>query len=118
MADVAVRNPATGELRMVAEQDADAFVEQTGWHVADEAQKARGAKLIESGGVGAQTLAAGETAVRTATLGLVPGLAKGWQQRAEVQQEEHPIIGGAALAAGALAPALLTGGLAGGAAGV
>ena len=102
---------------MVAEQDADAFVEQTGWHVADEAQKARGAKLIESGGVGAQTLAAGETAIRTATLGLVPGLAKGWQQRAEVQQEEHPIIGGAALAAGALAPALLTGGLAGGAAG-
>lgn len=113
MGDVAVRNPTTGELRMVAEADASAFVDQTGWHVADEAQRLRGAKIIESGGLAQQSLAAGETAVRTASLGLVPGLAKGWQQRAEVQGEEHPYIQGAATAIGALAPALATGGAAG-----
>lgn len=116
MADVAVQNPATGELRMVSEEDAPAFTEQTGWTVADQAQRERGARLLESGGVGQQALAAGETAVRTGTLGLVPGI-KGWQQRAEVQAEEHPYVRMAATGVGALGAAAATGGVAGAAAG-
>jgi hypothetical protein len=117
MGDVAVRNPSTGELRMVPAEGVDSFVEQTGWHVASEQQKEHGAKILESGGVGQQALAAAETTVRTGTLGLVPGLAGGWQQRAEVQREEHPYIAGAAQALGALAPALATGGAGGALAG-
>jgi hypothetical protein len=98
---------------MVPEEGAQAFAEQTGWHVATPEQREYGAKLLESGGLGQQALAAGETAIRTGTLGLVPGLAGGWQQRAEIQREEHPYIAGASQALGALAPALLTGGAAG-----
>jgi len=98
---------------MVPEEGAQAFTEQTGWHIASPEQREYGAKLLESGGVGQQALAAGETAIRTGTLGLVPGLAGGWQQRAEIQREEHPYIAGASQAVGALAPALLTGGAAG-----
>ncbi len=112
MGDVAVQNPATGELRMVAEADAPSFVEQTGWTLPDQAQRERGARMLESGGVGDQALAAGETAIRTGTFGLVPGLAKGWQQRSEVQHEEHPYVEMGARAVGALAPALATSGAA------
>ncbi|HEU4582494.1 MAG TPA: hypothetical protein VFS67_29755, partial [Polyangiaceae bacterium] len=117
MADIAVQNPVTGELRMVAEADAPAFVEQTGWVLPDQAERERGARILESGGAGQQALAGVETAVRTGTLGLVPGLVGGWQQRAEVQAEEHPYVRMAATGVGALAPALATGGLAGAAAG-
>ena len=112
MADVAVQNPATGELRMVAEADAPSFVEQTGWTLPDQAQRERGARMLESGSVGDQALAAGETAIRAGTFGLVPGLAKGWQQRSEVQHEEHPYVEMGARAVGALAPALATSGAA------
>ncbi len=117
MADVAVQNPSTGELRMVAEEDAPSFTEQTGWTVAGQAQREHGAKMLESGTAGQQALATGETALRTATFGLVPGVSKGWKQRSEVLHEEHPYVEMGARAAGALAPALATGGLAGGAVG-
>lgn len=117
MADVAVQNPTTGEFRMVAEEDAPSFTQQTGWVLPDQTQRERGAKILESGGVGDQALATGEAALRTGTFGLVPGVSKGWKQRAEVLHEEHPYVEMGARAAGALAPALATGGLAGGAVG-
>lgn len=117
MADVAVQNPATGELHMVAEADVPSFIEQTGFTIPDQAERERGARIIESGGLGQQALAAGEAAVRTGTFGIVPGVTPGWQQRAQVLHEEHPYVETAARAAGALAPALATGGLGGAAAG-
>lgn len=114
--EVPVTDPTTGDVRMVPREGVKAFTDQTGWHVATDEQRQVAAENLESGSAGQQALAAGEQVVRTGTLGLAPGM-EGWQQREKVLRRESPIISGAAQAAGAVAPALLTGGLAGGAAG-
>ena len=116
MSEVPVRNPSTGEIRMVPREGVEAFTKQTGWHVSTAEQREVAAENLESGGTGQQALAAGEQAVRTGTLGAVPGF-EGWQQREKVLRRESPVISGLAQGAGAVAPALLTGGLAGGLAG-
>jgi hypothetical protein len=114
--EVPVIDPTSGETRMVPREGVDAFTKQTGWHVATSEQREVAAENIESGTAGQQALAAGEQVVRTGTLGLAPGI-EGWQQREKVLRRESPVISGAAQAVGAIAPALATGGLAGGAAG-
>src|SRR6187549_570263 len=115
-AEVPVTNPTTGEIRMVPREGVDAFTKQTGWHVSTADQRELAAENLESGSVGQQALAAGEQVVRTGTLGIAPGL-EGWQQREKVLRRESPFISAAAQGVGAIAPALATGGLAGGIAG-
>ncbi len=115
-AEVPVRNPTTGEIRMVPREGVKAFTEQTGWHVPTADQREVAAENLESGSTGQQALAAGEQVARTGTLGLVPGF-EGWEQREKVLRRESPVVSGLAQGAGAVAPALLTGGLAGGLAG-
>ena len=115
-AEVPVRNPTTGEIRMVPREGVEAFTKQTGWHVSTAEQREVAAENLESGGTGQQALAAGEQAVRTGTLGAVPGF-EGWQQREKVLRRESPVISGLAQGAGAIAPAVLTGGIASGLAG-
>lgn len=67
------------------------------------------------GTTGQQALAVGETAVRTATLGLAPGL-EGHEQRDAELREQSPFLSMGAQAVGTVAPALVGAGLAGGAA--
>lgn len=109
-----------GRLYQVAPDDVERASSQSGWVVAGDdevaARVAEREQYAQFGGTGQQALAAVETAVRTGTFGLAPGL-PGYEQRAEVLREESPIISGAAQAAGAIAPALVTGGIAGGIAG-
>lgn len=62
-----------------------------------------------------QALAAGETVVRTATLGALPGL-EGHEQREAEFREQSPFASMGAQAVGTVAPALLGAGLASGAA--
>jgi len=115
-AEVPVTDPSTGEIRMVPREGVKAFTEQTGWHVSTGEQREVAAENLESGSTGQQALAAGEQVVRTGTLGIVPG-AEGWQQREKVLRRESPVVSAVAQGAGAIAPALATGGLAGGIAG-
>src|ERR1044071_8732371 len=115
-AEVPVTDPSTGEIRMVPREGVKAFTEQTGWHVSTGEQREVAAANLESGSTGQQALAAGEQVVRTGTLGIVPG-AEGWQQREKVLRRESPVVSAVAQGAGAIAPALATGGLAGGIAG-
>lgn len=114
--EVPVINPTTGETRMVPREGVAAFTAQTGWHVPTQEQRDVAAENLESGSTGQQALATGEQVVRTGTLGLAPGL-EGWQQREKVLRRESPVVSGLAQGVGTVAPALLTGGLAGGAAG-
>lgn len=116
-AEVPLRNPTTGEIRMVPREGVQAFQEQTGWHVATEEQRETEAQNLESGSAGQQALATGEQVVRTGTFGLAPGL-EGWEQREQVLERKSPFIKGAAQAAGAIAPALLGGAALRGAAGL
>ena len=88
-AEVPVTNPTTGEIRMVPREGVKAFTEQTGWHVSTAEQREVQAENLESGSTGQQALAAGEQAVRTATLGLAPGM-EGWQQRERVLRRQRP----------------------------
>lgn len=115
-AEVPVTNPTTGEIRMVPREGVQAFTQQTGWHVSTADQREVAAENLESGSTGQQALAAGEQVVRTGTIGLVPGM-EGWQQREKVLRRESPVISGLAQGAGAVLPAVVTGGLAGGVAG-
>lgn len=115
-AEVPVTNPTTGEIRMVPREGVRAFVEQTGWHVSTAEQREVQAENLESGSLGQQALATGEQAVRTATLGLAPGM-EGWEQRERVLRRQSPVISGVAQGVGAIAPALATGGAAGALAG-
>ncbi len=115
-AEVPVTNPTTGEIRMVPREGVKAFTDQTGWHVSTADQREVAAENLESGSTGQQALAAGEQVVRTGTLGLAPGM-EGWQQREKVLRRESPVVSGLAQGAGAVLPAVITGGLAGGVAG-
>lgn len=105
-----------GHLYQVAPEDVPTVARDQGWSVAgDEAVQKRleeRAQYAQYGSTGQQALAAAETAVRTATLGAVPGFGspEAIQGRQETLAEESPVTNFLAQAAGAAAPAIATGG--------
>ena len=105
-----------GHLYQVAPEDVPTVARDQGWTVAgDSAVQKRleeRAQYAQYGSTGQQALAAAETAVRTATMGAVPGFGspEAIQGRQEVLAEESPVTNFLAQAAGAAAPAIATGG--------
>ncbi len=82
----------------------------------DEAAKrqAEREQYAKFGSTGQQAIAAGETALRSATFGAIPG-GENWRDRDQVLRQESPVISMGAQAVGTLAPALAAGALTGGA---
>jgi hypothetical protein len=105
-----------GHLYQVAPEDVATVTRDHGWSVAgdDTVQKRleERAQYAQYGSTGQQALGAAETAVRTATLGAVPGFGRPEDVagRSQVLREESPVTNFLAQAAGAAAPALATGG--------
>jgi len=105
-----------GHLYQVAPEDVPTVARDQGWTVAgDDAVQKRieeRAQYAQYGSTGQQALGAAETAVRTATLGAVPGFgsAEDVAGRSKTLQQESPVANFLAQAVGAAAPALATGG--------
>jgi hypothetical protein len=105
-----------GHLYQVAPEDVPTVSRDQGWAVAhDEAVQKRleeRAQYAQYGSTGQQALGAAETAVRTATLGAVPGFGspEDVQGRSQVLQQESPVANFLSQAVGAAAPAIATGG--------
>lgn len=108
-----------GRLYQVAPEDVPTVSRDQGWTVAgDDAVQKRleeRAQYAQYGSTGQQALGAAETAVRTATLGAVPGFgsAQDVQGRSQQLQQESPVANFLSQAVGAAAPALATGGVLG-----
>lgn len=102
-----------GRLYQVAPEDVPTVARDQGWKVADDSAVQKRleerANYARYGSTGQQVLGAAETAVRTATLGAVPGL-PGYEGRSEQLQQESPVANFLAQAVGAAAPAIATGG--------
>ena len=108
-----------GHLYQVAPEHVATLARDQGWQVAPDAavqaRIAERAQYSQYGSTGQQALAAGETALRTATFGAVPGFGapEDVAGRSRVLQQQSPVTNFLAQAAGAAAPALLTGGIGG-----
>ncbi len=108
-----------GHLYQVAPEDVATAARDQGWAVAPDAavqaRIAERAQYARYGSTGQQALGAAETAVRTATFGAVPGFGspEDVAGRSQVLQQQSPVTNFLAQAAGAAAPALLTGGIGG-----
>lgn len=105
-----------GHLYQVAPEDVPTVSRDQGWTVAhDDAVQKRleeRAQYAQYGSTGQQALGAAETAVRTATLGAVPGFGspEDVAGRSQQLQQESPVANFLSQAVGAAAPALATGG--------
>ena len=108
-----------GRLYQVAPADVPTVARDQGWTVADDGAVQKRLEerkeYAEYGSTGQQALGAAETAVRTATLGAVPGFgsAADVAGRSRQLQEESPVTNFLAQAVGAAAPAIATGGVLG-----
>lgn len=114
-----VMQSGEGHLYQVAPEDVANASRDQGWTVApDDAVQKRieeRAQYSRYGSTGQQALGAAETAVRTATFGVVPGFGspEDIAGRSQVLREQSPVTNFLAQAAGAAVPALATGGIGG-----
>jgi hypothetical protein len=108
-----------GHLYQVDPADVPTVARDQGWTVADDGAVQKRieerAQYAKYGSTGQQVQAAAETAVRTATLGAVPGFgsAEDIAGRSTQLQQESPVANFLSQAVGAAAPAIATGGVLG-----